>query len=241
MFALGAFFMRSSGCIINDLTDSALDSRVERTKNRPLASGAIPRSHAYAVLALLLATAATIALALGLKVLIASFFALPFIITYPWMKRITFWPQLFLGITFNYGVILASIALTGDIHPSAILIYLGSILWTLGYDTIYGYQDIADDEMIGVKSTARLFGDNPKPWLAAIYTGAIICWGLAGYVLQQTVWYYAFLAFAAAHFIWQVKTLNPQNHLRCKALFISNAWLGGVMFASLILWRCLAR
>jgi 4-hydroxybenzoate polyprenyltransferase len=229
-FALGAFLMRSSGCIINDLTDRKLDAGVERTKHRPLASGAISVWHAYAFLMVLLTSAAGLAYMLGTKVFIASLFVLPLIIVYPWMKRITFWPQLFLGITFNYGVILASVAVLGFVHPAAILVYLGSILWTLGYDTIYGYQDVADDVQMGIKSTARLFGDDPAFSLSAIYAGALTCWAAAGYVLDESWHYYVLLVFVAGHFIWQIRTLDISNAAICGKIFKSNAWLGGVMF-----------
>lgn len=233
-FILGAFLMRSSGCIINDLTDRKLDAKVERTKNRPLASGEISNKYAIALLLLLLTCAAIIALFLGTKVFLTALGALPLIAAYPWMKRITFWPQLFLGITFNYGVILASIAVLGWVHPAAILIYLGTILWTLGYDTIYGYQDIADDELIGVKSTSRLFGTQPKPSLAAIYTGALACWTLAGYALEQGVGYYALICFVAVHSMWQITSLDIRQPEICKKLFTSNAWLGAGMLVILI-------
>ncbi len=235
IFLIGAFLMRSGGCIINDMTDRELDAKVARTKNRPLASGEIPLWHAYVLLLLFLAMAAAIAFCLGTPVLMASLFVLPLIVLYPWMKRLTFWPQLFLGVVFNYGVILASIASIGTIHPAAILFYLGAILWTLGYDTIYGYQDIADDISVGIKSTARLFGDDPVLSLSAIYAGALTCWAAAGYVLGERWTYYALLTMVAGHFIWQIRSLDISNAELCGRIFKSNAWLGGGMFLLLLI------
>jgi 4-hydroxybenzoate polyprenyltransferase len=183
----------------------------------------------------LLAFAAALAWWLGKAVFMAALFALPMIVLYPWMKRITFWPQLFLGIVFNYGVILASIAAIGTVHPAAILIYLGAILWTLGYDTIYGYQDMVDDASIGIKSTARLFGNDPAFSLSAIYAGAVTCWAAAGVVLDESWHYYVLLVFVAGHFIWQIRTLDISNTALCGRIFKSNAWLGGMIFM-IILW-----
>lgn len=234
-FALGAFFMRSGGCIINDLTDKSLDASVARTKARPLASGEITPKQALILLAILIFAASAIAFWLGTRVFIAALVAIPLIIAYPWMKRIIFWPQLFLGITFNYGIILASLALFGYVHAAAVQLYLGAILWTLGYDTIYGYQDIEDDIQLGIKSTARLFGDKPKPILSVIYAGTIICWALAGYLLQQHVSYYLLLALVAMHFTWQIKTLDIKHPESCKRMFNANAWLGGVIFGVLLM------
>lgn len=233
-FIIGAFLMRSAGCIINDLTDRKLDARVTRTQSRPLASGAVSVRQAFALLAGLLLAALVLVLTLGMQTFLYALLALPLIIAYPWMKRITYWPQLFLGITFNYGVILASVALAGIIHPGVLAIYAGSIFWTLGYDTIYGFQDIEDDVQVGIKSTARLFASQPRLALCIIYSLAMACWLLALMQLHMPAYAAYGLVVVAAHFIWQISRLDTQNPTRCKTLFISNAWLGGLMFLWLI-------
>lgn len=228
-FVLGAFFMRSAGCIINDMTDRKLDAQVERTKNRPLASGALTIKQAAMMLALMLLGALGVAIYLGWPVLLAALPALPLVAAYPWMKRITFWPQLFLGITFNYGVLLASIALTGEIQPEAWWLYAACIFWTLGYDTIYGFQDISDDEKIGIKSTARLFKNHATLAVGFMYFLSFVCMFAAAQdmLIAQLVF--------LLHLTWQVIRLKPHQPQQCMMLFKQNAnVLGTLVFLALL-------
>ena len=239
-FVLGAFFMRSAGCVVNDITDRELDALVERTKNRPLASGAVSLKHAYVLLAGLLLCALAVAVSLGWMVLLAAFVALPLIAAYPWMKRITFWPQLFLGLTFNYGVLLASIALTGEIQPAAWLLYAAAVFWTLGYDTIYGFQDIKDDEKIGVKSTARLFRNHARQFIAACFSVFVLLVGAAFYASAPEAVFPTedFLLLCVAigfHVAWQVYRLNIAEPKTCLMLFKQNATVVGPALVILML------
>ena len=227
VFILGAFIMRSAGCVINDITDRKLDAKVERTKTRPLASGEMPLTHAFVILVLLLLIALIIAIYLGPKVVLASIPAVLLVILYPWMKRITFWPQLCLGLTFNYGVLLASIALTGGIHPTAWWLYAAAVCWTLGYDTIYGFQDIKDDEKIGVKSTARLFKHRPQLAVGAMYGLAAIGLYISAGVLPAALF--------AVHCLWQVGRLQIDDSELCKQLFKRNGTeLGLIIWLSIL-------
>ncbi|HEY8963793.1 MAG TPA: 4-hydroxybenzoate octaprenyltransferase [Alphaproteobacteria bacterium] len=174
LFAVGAFVMRSAGCIINDLWDRDLDSRVERTSVRPLVTGAITRLEAAFLLFALLVTGLCILLTLPLASIYLGFFSMLFVVAYPLMKRFTWWPQLFLGFTFNFGALIGWAATQGRLEPPALFLYAAGIFWTLGYDTIYAHQDKDDDALVGVKSTARLFGDQSKKWVALFYGAAIL-------------------------------------------------------------------
>ena len=232
--------MRSAGCVVNDITDRELDALVERTKDRPLASGAISLKHAYILLAGLLVCALAAAMYLGWMVVLAACVALPLIAAYPWMKRITFWPQLFLGLTFNYGVLLASIALTGEIQPTAWWLYGAAVFWTLGYDTIYGFQDIKDDEKIGVKSTARLFKNHARKFIAACFALFVFLIGVAFYTSAPSAVFPTedFLLLCVAiitHIAWQIYRLRIAEPKVCRMLFKQNATVVGPAVVILVL------
>ena len=169
-FLLGSILMRSAGCIVNDIIDKKFDQKVERTKNRPIASEKITIKLALLYTLILCFCAFLILINFNLLTIFFALASMPFAFSYPLMKRFTYWPQLFLGITFNYGLVLAWISINNDISLMPILFYIGAIFWTLGYDTIYGYQDIKDDEIIGVKSTSIKFKNNPKSFLILCYS-----------------------------------------------------------------------
>ena len=169
LFFLGAMLMRSAGCIVNDIIDKDFDKKVERTKNRPIASEKITIKVALFYVMGLCLFSLIILINFNLLTIIFALFSIPFAFSYPLIKRFTYWPQLFLGITFNYGLILAWISIKNEISLVPIIFYLGAIFWTLGYDTIYGYQDIKDDEIIGVKSTSIKFKKNPKKFIFICY------------------------------------------------------------------------
>ena len=169
LFLLGSILMRSAGCIVNDIADKNFDKKVERTKNRPIASGRLSVRIAFLYVLILCGLAFLVLINFNYFTILMALISMPLAFTYPLMKRFTYWPQLFLGITFNYGLILAWISIYNEISLIPILFYFGAIFWTLGYDTIYGYQDIKDDEIIGVKSTSIKFKNNPKKFILSCY------------------------------------------------------------------------
>ena len=236
---VGATFMRSAGCIINDLADRKLDAQVERTKHRPLASGAIRPWQAIALLILLLLLAFITACTLPQTWFPLALLALPLIALYPLMKRITWWPQLFLGLTFNLGTLFGWVATGIPLHPGAFTIYGAAICWTLGYDTIYAVQDMADDEKIGIRSTARRIGTaHLRIFVAACYGTMLALLTLSGYLLHAPFPYYIALLLAAAQLLWQVRQL-PCAPARAGALFRSNQWVGLLILLGLLASRLL--
>ena len=174
LFLAGSILMRSAGCIINDIADKNFDQKVERTKNRPIASGKVSVKLALIYSIALCGLAFLVLINFNKFTIYMALLSMPLAFTYPLMKRITYWPQLFLGITFNYGLILAWISVSNDISLVSIAFYVGAIFWTLGYDTIYGFQDIKDDEIIGVKSTSIKFKNDPKKFLLFCYSIFIV-------------------------------------------------------------------
>jgi len=231
MFAclVGAVLTRSAGCIINDLTDRRLDAYVARTASRPLASGAVSRREAFVLLFLLLLLALGLALLLPPLVLWLSCAALPFIIAYPWMKRITWWPQAFLGLTFNLSAPIGWAAATGSLDWPALWLYLGALGWTFGYDTIYAHQDAADDAVVGIKSSARALGPRTRRAVAGAYGVFILLLGLAGLQAGAGLGYALGLAAAALHLGWQLRRLDIMNPALCGRLFRSNSQVGLVI------------
>ena len=235
LFFLGAVLMRSAGCIVNDILDKEFDKKVERTKNRPITSNKISIKLGVfysvtlcflALLVLLNFNKITIILALG---------SMPLAFTYPLMKRFTYWPQLFLGITFNYGLILGWTAINGEINLLPILFYFGAIFWTLGYDTIYGYQDLKDDEIIGLKSTSIKFKNNPIKFLIMCYTVFLFTILMIGLLMDlNKIFYLIYLIIFLQMFYFQLKKLDIQNKLNCFKIFKSNNFLGLLVFLGLV-------
>ena len=234
LFAIGAITMRGAGCIINDIADREFDKQVERTKNRPLASGELSVGQALALLILLLAISAYIAWSLGVGFMLYAALALIPVGIYPLMKRITWWPQAFLGITFNLGAILGWIAAKESIGLPALLLYAAGICWTLGYDTIYGHQDKQDDMRIGVKSTAQLFGDKNTWMLWVFYDLFLLFLVLTGVSVSASISYYLALLPVVAHCKWQLLTLDTNSPENCNSRFRSNRWLGFLVFTAMM-------
>ena len=237
LFFLGAVLMRSAGCIVNDIFDKEFDKKVLRTKNRPIASNKISVKLAtlyacalcfFALLILLNFNTYTIILALG---------SMPLAFTYPLMKRFTYWPQLFLGITFNYGLILGWTATKGQIDIAPIIFYLGAIFWTLGYDTIYGFQDIKDDEIIGLKSTSIKFKNNPHNLLILCYSIFLLILFTVGVIMELNKYYFLALIFIFLQIYFQLKRLSIKNSEKCLTIFKSNNFLGLLVFLSLIIGK----
>ncbi len=226
LFSIGAFLMRSAGCIVNDLWDRNLDGRVARTANRPLASGALSVKQAVALLAVLLGLSLLILLQLHLVAILLGVVSVAFVATYPAMKRLTYWPQIFLGLTFNFGALMGWAAMEGRVSLAALVLYIAGIFWTLAYDTIYAYQDREDDAMVGIKSTALLFGDKGPFMVNVFYGVAFGLFLLVGLLSSASIWFYALTFFAAVRFYLALKSWQPQDAADCLKLFKKNIILG---------------
>lgn len=234
LFFIGAFLMRPAGCIINDIADRELDKQVERTKDRPLASGEITVGQAVRLLIWLLLLALLVAWALGENVVLWAALSLPLVMLYPWMKRITWWPQLFLGLTFNWGALVGWVAVRGTVDLPAVLLYIGGVFWTLGYDTIYAHQDKAGDIRAGVKSTALKLGAQTKTALMVFYAVAILCWTFSGQLIGSGMLFYGLMLVAWLQLVWQIRTVDIDNPDSCRAIFMSNSGLGWLVFAAMV-------
>ena len=238
LFISGSVLMRSAGCIVNDICDKNFDKLVERTKNRPIASGKISIRLAIIYAAVLCIIAFLVLINFNKFTILMALISMPFALTYPLMKRFTHWPQLFLGITFNYGLVLAWISIINDISLIPIIFYLGAIFWTLGYDTIYGYQDIKDDEIIGVKSTSIKFKNNPKKFILICYLTFIAALILIGLLMKFNLFYFLFLIIPILQLIFsQIYKLNVNDPLNCLAKFKSNNFLGLIIFVNLLIGK----
>ena len=236
LFFLGSLLMRSAGCIVNDILDKKFDAKVFRTKNRPIASGkiSIRLGMFYALVLCLLAF--LVLINFNLFTIILAIASMPLAFTYPLMKRFTYWPQLFLGITFNYGLILGWTAINDQIELIPILFYLGAIFWTLGYDTIYGYQDIKDDEIIGLKSTSIKFKGKAKKFLIACYTSLIVFFLIGAYSMNLNYNFYLFMIVPFIHlFLYQIKIFNLKDPSSCLKAFKSNNFLGLLIFLNILI------
>jgi len=238
LFLSGSILMRSAGCIVNDIVDKNFDKKVKRTKNRPIASGKISISLASFYAILLCAIAFMVLINFNQFTILMALLSMPLAFTYPLMKRITYWPQLFLGITFNYGLILAWISISNEISLIPIIFYVGAIFWTLGYDTIYGFQDIKDDEIIGVKSTSIKFKNDPKKFLTICYSVLIISLILVGYLMNFKILYFIMLIIPFFHlFLFQIKKLNISNTSDCLNKFKSNNLLGLIILINIFIGK----
>lgn len=226
IFILGAFIMRSAGCVINDIFDRNIDIQVDRTKSRPLADKSISLHESIVIFITLSSIGLCILLSLNtlsIKVGLLSFILL---IIYPLTKRITYWPQLFLALTFNIGVLIGYAAITNILPFEIYFLYAAGIFWTLGYDTIYAYQDIDDDISIGVKSTAILFKDSAKYWISSFYilmSSNLLIFGLLS---SQEMIYFLLLILILSHQLFQIYKLDIKRPEVCLAIFKSNKYLG---------------
>ncbi len=235
LFGLGAIVMRGAGCTYNDIIDRDIDAQVARTRGRPLPSGAVGIRAAWAFLVLECAVGLAILAQLNRFSIVLGVASLALVAAYPFMKRITWWPQAWLGLTFNWGALLGFSAKTGHLALPALLLYAASFFWTLGYDTIYAHQDKEDDVLIGVKSTARLFGANSKRWVAFFYLAALLFF-LAAAEGPPPDLRYAILVFGAGgHFLWQVFRLNINSPANCLNVFRANREAGAIIAAAFLL------
>ncbi len=240
LFAVGALVMRGAGCTVNDIADRDIDGRVARTATRPLPSGDVSLTQALVLLGVLLAIGLAILVQLGAVAIWLGIASLPLIAFYPFMKRITWWPQAWLGLTFNWGALIGWAAATGTVEAPPIALYAAGIAWTLGYDTIYAHQDKEDDALIGVKSSARRLGEATRPWLYAFYAVAVALIGVAG-ALAGLAWpFYIGLGLAAAQLAWQAARVDIDAPADCLAKFKSNRGLGLIVFAAIVAGRVLS-
>ena len=238
LFLLGSILMRSAGCIVNDIVDRKFDRRVARTKDRPIASGKISVNLGLLYTLILCTTAFLVLLNFNFLTIIVALGSMPLAFTYPLMKRYTYWPQLFLGITFNYGLILGWLSVTNEISIIPILFYLGAIFWTLGYDTIYGFQDIKDDEIIGLKSTSIKFKQNPIIFLILCYFIFILTLLIVGYLMNfNKISLIIYFLVVYQIFFNQIKKLNIKDPKSCLKIFKSNNLLGLLVLIGLIIGK----
>ena len=235
LFLVGAILMRSAGCIVNDIADRNFDKKVYRTKDRPIATGKISVMKGIVYTLILCVIALLVLMQFNNITIILALLSMPLAFTYPLMKRLTYWPQLFLGITFNYGLLLGWTAIKGQIDLIALLFYFGAIFWTLGYDTIYGFQDIKEDEIIGLKSTSIKFKNSPKKFLMSCYGLFLINLLIISFLMKFNNIFYLFYIFILFQmFYFQIKKLDIKNHNNCLNIFKSNNYLGLIILISLV-------
>ena len=238
LFLAGSILMRSAGCIVNDMVDKNFDQKVERTKNRPIASGKVSIKLALIYSIGLCGLAFLVLMNFNKFTIYMALLSMPLAFTYPLMKRFTYWPQLFLGITFNYGLILGWTSINNNIEVIPLIFYFGAIFWTLGYDTIYGYQDIKDDEIIGLKSTSIKFKKSPFAFLNLCYIIFILSLLVIGYLMELNNFFFVFLLFIIFQmFYFQLRGLNIKSSESCLSVFKSNNLLGFLVFLSLIIGK----
>jgi 4-hydroxybenzoate polyprenyltransferase len=234
LFGIGALVMRGAGCTLNDIADRNFDGKVERTKKRPIPSGQVTLLQAIFWLGLQCLIGLLILLQFNLFAILLGAASLILVVIYPFAKRFTYWPQFFLGLAFNYGALLGWAAVKGSLEFAPIIMYLGGIAWTLGYDTIYAHQDKEDDVLIGVKSTALKFGADTIRWMVGFYVGIFAALLLSGYFVGLTLPFYILMAGAGAHLVWQLRTLDIDNADLCLMLFKSNKIFGLIVLAAII-------
>ena len=235
LFFVGAFAMRGAGCTWNDIVDRDLDARVERTRSRPIPSGQVTVAAAAAFLALQALVGLAVLLQFNRFTIYVGFASLAVVAVYPFMKRITYWPQIVLGLAFSWGALMGWPATFARLDPPALLLYAGAICWVIGYDTIYAHQDREDDALIGIKSTALLFRERTKPMLALFYALAVALIALAGWSAGGGLVFALGLLAFAAHLAWQIARLDVDDPVNCLVVFKSNRDAGLILFAGLAL------
>jgi 4-hydroxybenzoate polyprenyltransferase len=235
LFFVGAFAMRGAGCTWNDLVDRDLDRLVERTRSRPIPSGQVTVAEATAFMLLQALIGLLVLIQFNRFTIITGLCSLVVVSIYPFMKRVTYWPQVVLGLAFSYGALMGWPAAFGRLDWPAIVLYAGSISWVIGYDTIYAHQDREDDLLIGIKSTALLFGENTRQMLVVFYAGAAVLIGLAGLMAGGGLIFLLGLIAFAAHLAWQVLRIDINDPAHCLKLFKSNRDAGLILFAAMLL------
>ena len=234
LFAVGAVVMRGAGCTLNDIADRHYDAQVARTRLRPLPSGAVSVRQAILFLMLQLAVGAAVLLSLNRTSVVLGFAVLGPVGIYPFMKRVTYWPQVFLGLNFNWGALVGWTAVTGALGVAPVLLYLGGVFWTVGYDTIYAHQDKEDDVRIGVKSSAIALGTHTRPWLFRFYIAALLLWAGVGVAARLGVLFWIGLAGSAVQLAWQATRVAIDDPADCLGKFRSNRAVGWLMLAAIV-------
>ena len=238
LFFLGSVLMRSAGCIVNDIIDEEFDKKVERTKNRPIASGKVSKKLGLIYTSILCLLALLILINFNWLTIILALGSMPLAFSYPLMKRYTYWPQLFLGITFNYGLILGWVSTENSLNIVPIIFYIGAIFWTLGYDTIYGFQDIKDDEIIGIKSTSIKFKKNPIPFLTICYSIFIFITLIVGILMKFNNLFFIILILPFLHlFAYQVRNIKINDTSSCIKIFRSNNFFGLLILLNILIGK----
>jgi len=234
LFFIGAFAMRGAGCTWNDIVDRDLDARVERTRSRPIPSGQVSVANAAVFLIAQALIGLLVLLQFNSFAIATGIASLAIVAIYPFMKRITYWPQIVLGLAFSWGALMGWAAAFGRLDAPAIVLYAGSIAWVIGYDTIYAHQDRDDDALIGIKSTALLFGERTKPMLALFFAAAVVLIAIAGYLVDAGFIFWLAIAVFAGHLAWQTRRLDITDPDLCLVLFKSNRDAGLILFAGLL-------
>jgi 4-hydroxybenzoate polyprenyltransferase len=235
LFFIGAFAMRGAGCTWNDIVDRDLDSQVERTRSRPIPSGQVTVASAAAFLMLQALVGLAVLLQFNRFTIYVGFASLAVVAIYPFMKRITYWPQIVLGLAFSWGALMGWPATFARLDLPALLLYAGAISWVIGYDTIYAHQDREDDALIGIKSTALLFRERTKPMLELFYALAVALIALAGWSAGARILFALGLLAFATHLAWQIARLDVDDPINCLVVFKSNRDAGLILFAGLVL------
>ena len=230
LFFLGSVLMRSAGCIFNDIVDKDLDKKVQRTRERPIASGKVSVSEAFIYIVFLCLVAFLILLQFNWLTIVLGISSIVLAFAYPFMKRITYWPQLFLGLTFNWGIIMGWTSITNSISTEPVILYLAAIFWTLGYDTIYGLQDIHDDEIIGVKSTSIKFKNNVKIFVGTCYSMCVFLILIMFFTMEINIYLLLLIIPFVVSFVYQVKNFKVFNSESCLLAFKNNNLIGSLIF-----------
>jgi 4-hydroxybenzoate polyprenyltransferase len=234
LFGVGAVVMRGAGCTWNDITDREFDAKVARTASRPIPSGAVSVRGALVFLVLQMLLGLAVLVSFNNFAIAVGAAALLLIFPYPFMKRITWWPQAWLGLTFNWGALVGWATVTGSLSPAPLLMYAAGFFWTLGYDTIYAHQDKEDDALVGVKSSARRLGGRTRPYLFLFYGVTVLMLGASGWAAGMAWPFYVGLAAAALQLAWQAADVDIDSPQDCLAKFKSNKWFGLILLAGIV-------
>lgn len=234
LFLVGAFVMRGAGCTWNDIVDRNFDGQVDRTAGRPIPSGQVSVTQAVLFGVVLSFVGLLVLIQFNWFTVWLGIASLGLIVIYPFMKRLTFWPQVVLGLTFKWGALVGWAAIYGELSAAPLVLYAGCVLWTIGYDTIYAHQDKEDDALLGLKSTALKFGDATQSWVAGFYAGAIMLWAVAGFLAGAHLIFFTALALVGVQLAWQVATLVTDDPINCLRRFRSNRDVGWGLFLGLI-------
>jgi 4-hydroxybenzoate polyprenyltransferase len=240
LFMIGAFVMRGSGCAYNDYVDRDIDAKVARTASRPIPSGQVTPNQALIFAVALAWVGFFVLIQFNWTTILLGIASLAVVAIYPFMKRVTYWPQVVLGLAFNWGALVGWTAVKGSLGLPAVLLYLGSVAWTIGYDTIYAHQDKDDDLTLGLKSTALRFGEHTHTWVGGFYSAAVVLWLAAGFLAGAHLIFFTAVVLVSLQLCWQVTTLDTSNANNCRRRFRSNRDVGIALFLGLVIEMALS-